>query len=1141
MFRPRFITFIFTIVSLLTIPFSAGGFSLDVYSEKSVLAEGRWIKISVDKDGLYCISASRLKSWGFSDPDKVVIRGYGGQRQTDILKQSTYIDDLPAVQTVQTKKGIVFYGIGSGKWEESTEKDRYYYQQNDYSAVGYYFVGLRNDGEEPRDIPQIDASKINVTPATSYMCRLHHEIEQIPVSGEAGPLLLGEDLRSTQSRSFKFNAPDIVEGEMASIQSSVISNTTGGGSIAFSYNGTPLKANSTDKVEVTSGKYVNGVETVSRHSFNLETADNPDAIVIGLQFTPNGKVSSAHLNYISVNYTRKLRLPKESQFAFDTRSIAGKLECGNSEITLWDVTDPLNICSINGTASDGVYTWQRNNTSLRTYAAFTADATFPEPKVTGNVKNQNLHAHSGYDMVIVSPAAYHSQAQRLARFHAESADSMSVAIVTPDEIYNEFSSGACDVGGIRRYFKMLYDRGNATGRPLRYAILLGRMTLDNRGISAYAPSYPTIPAWMPQKAATSLSDNTGFCSDDIMAMLGDGSGNNLGSDKLSIAIGRMPVTSEKDARNIIDKTLEYASKSKKTAWKHRFMFLADDEDMAIHLEQTENMLQQYQLSGGGNILPRKIYIDAYDFRNGTYPEARESMYRMLDEGVVWWNFIGHASPTGWTGEGMLSYSDLNSLYLRHWPFIYAATCDFLRMDSRSVSGGELLYSERFGGAIGMISAIRPVYISDNGKYSDAIARAIARTDKRGRILTPGEIYRQAKNDIRDNDGKPLTDKNRLRFVFVGDPALPLAMPSNSVIIESINGTDASDTDAQPTLAALQKGKISGRVAGPDGQCIESMNGVILIDIFDAERTITTNGRGEEGKVKNFEDIGQRIYTGSTTVKNGRFTIDVAMPAELSQNFRPAAMSLYAYSTEDNTEAVGLFRDFYVYGYDETVAPDTSAPVIESLVLNHSDFRSGDAVNESPMLIAQLRDDVGINISSAGVGHQLTAILDGNKTYTGLSDYYIPSADGSPSGVLNYPIEGLQKGPHTLALRVWDTSGNAAEKTIEFNVAEGLAPKIYDVYSDANPASTGANFYLRHNQPDNMVTVTVTVYNLIGKPVWSGTQSGRSDMFLSVPVSWDLCDFSGRRVGRGIYIYRATITSDGMSFETSSRRIAVTSR
>lgn len=1120
--------------------FSVRGFDLAAYTEKSVLAEGRWIKISVDQDGLYCISASRLRSWGFSDPEKVVIRGYGGRRQSDILNQGSYIDDLPAVQTVLTKKGIVFYGVGSGKWVESSDKGRYYYQQNDYSSAGYYFVGLRSEGDEARQISLAEASNVTTDPATDYICRVHHELEQLPVPGEAGPLLLGEDLRITTNRVFKFDTPDIVDGGQAWLQSSVFCNSTASARLAFTCNSKPLPANTSDNIAATSGSYTNGVEAISRHSFTLDSSDNPGTLSIGMQFSASGKVSSANVNYISLNYARKLRLTKDSYLVFSTGSIANRLEYGGSDLTLWDVTDPMNISHINGVASDGAYSWQRNGSAVRSYAAFTSDAVLPEPKLRSTVANQNLHAHSAYDMVIVAPAAYKSQAERLARFHAEGSDTMSVVIASPEEIYNEFSSGACDVGGIRRYFKMLYDRGNAAGRPLRYAILLGRMTLDNRGISAYAPNYPTIPSWMPEGASYSLNDNLGFCSDDILAMLDDGSGNNLGTDKLSIAIGRIPVTSEKDVRNIIDKTMEYASKSKKSAWKHRFMFLADDEDMAIHLEQTENMLSQYQLSGGGNMLPRKIYIDAYDFRNGTYPEARQTMYRMLDEGVVWWNFIGHASPTGWTGEAMLSYSDLNSLYLRHWPFIYAATCDFLRMDSRSVSGGELLYFERYGGAIGMISAIRPVYISDNAKYSDAIARAISRSDSKGRMLTPGEIYRQAKNDIRDSDGKPQSDKNRLRFVFVGDPALPLAMPSNSILIDSINGINTSDPDAQPTLAALQKGRISGRVVGPDGLCIDGMNGVMMIDIFDAERTVTTNGRGE-GKVKNFEDIGQRIYTGSATVTNGHFTIDVAMPAELTQNFRPAAMSLYAYSTEDNTEAVGLFRDFYVYGYDETVAPDTSAPVIESLVLNHSDFRSGDAVNGSPMLIAQLRDDVGINVSSAGVGHQLTAVLDGNKTYTGLSDYYTPSADGSPSGVLNFPIEGLQKGAHTLALRVWDTSGNAAEKSIEFNVAEGLAPKIYDVYSDANPASTSANFYLRHNQPDNMVTVTVTVYNLIGKPVWSGSQSGRSDMFLSVPVNWDLSDYSGRRVSRGIYIYRATITSDGMTFETASRRIAVTSR
>ena len=70
---------------------------------------------------------------------------------------------------------------------------------------------------------------------------------------------------------------------------------------------------------------------------------------------------------------------------------------------------------------------------------------------------------------------------------------------------------------------------------------------------------------------------------------------------------------------------------------------------------------------------------------------------------------------------------------------------------------------------------------------------------------------------------------------------------------------------------------------------------------------------------------------------------------------------------------------------------------------------------------------------------------------------------------------------------------------------------------------------------------MTVFNLIGRPVWTGRASGRSDMFLTVPVSWDLTDGAGRRVGRGIYLYRASITTDGQTYQTASRRIAVTAQ
>ena len=98
--------------------------------------------------------------------------------------------------------------------------------------------------------------------------------------------------------------------------------------------------------------------------------------------------------------------------------------------------------------------------------------------------------------------------------------------------------------------------------------------------------------------------------------------------------------------------------------------------------------------------------------------------------------------------------------------------------------------------------------------------------------------------------------------------------------------------------------------------------------------------------------------------------------------------------------------------------------------------------------------------------------------------------------------------------------------------------MLDVYTDANPAKTEANFYIRHNRPDANVTVTIQVYNMMGQQVWTNTTTGRSDMYLSMPVTWNLTDNSGVRVNRGIYLYRATISTDGVNESSATKRIAV---
>ena len=68
----------------------------------------------------------------------------------------------------------------------------------------------------------------------------------------------------------------------------------------------------------------------------------------------------------------------------------------------------------------------------------------------------------------------------------------------------------------------------------------------------------------------------------------------------------------------------------------------------------------------------------------------------------------------------------------------------------------------------------------------------------------------------------------------------------------------------------------------------------------------------------------------------------------------------------------------------------------------------------------------------------------------------------------------------------------------------------------------------------------TVYDLMGREQWSGSVTGVSDMQRSTPVTWNLTDKAGRRVPRGIYLYRATVSEPGGEpCECGTKRIAVT--
>lgn len=1124
----RYAGHITVVVALFaTLPHMAYAFDSDTYTPNSVLSEGRWIKISVAKTGMHLITNSDLRSWGFNDPHKVRIYGYGCLPHGDVLSQDTYIDDLPLVASEVVERGIVFYARGPVQW--STGSNGVWTHVLDYyTTKGFYFV-TEKEGENA--IPSTGKPEKGLFPNTTYTERLWHETE-IVNPGLTGHTFLGEDFQYNRNQAFRFKLNGIATNRQVWINCSFATRTVGGNSsLSFKVN---------DKTtDILSPTVIPATTNDSHHHYTLRdilftTEAESESLSLDIALNTSATLRMARLNNISLNYYANLSLKNGGTLCFPHFASSITLSDASPETCIWDVTDPALIKKVNYKLKDTEAFWTSTESGMREYAAWNPDAAMPSPVKVAETGNQNLHSMPVPEMLIITAPEWHEQAEALASLHRTNPVSpLEVEVVDQDKIFNEFASGTPHFNAFRNFAKMLWDRGGGTSSSdsrLRYILVFGRGIYDHRRISpeVAAMRTPIVPQWQTAEGA---NDNNSFTSEDFLAFLRDGSGANPDTDFHCVAVGRIPVTNSAEAKAAVEKTEAYIKDSLKDDWKNRIILAADDGDSGEHLQQMEKvqstMLRQ---ATGTQYLYNKVYVDAFPMVDREAKEAHDRMFRLLNNGALWWWYIGHANTYSWTSEGLLTQKDLNNLNFPHQPMLYAATCDFLRWDLIEESGAEVMYFNP-NGIIGAIAATRPVYIRDNANMSTSLANVILSTDKDGYTLPVGECLRHAKNALISGGG----DSNKLRYVLLGDPALRVATSPNRIVIEKINGKDIQSID-QPTFRAREEVTIEGKAVDASGKTIPDFHGTLIPTLYDAEYSTTTLSHDGSDPIT-FEEQGDRLFIGKESIDNGTFTAKIAMPGEISHNFRPAALNLYAYSS-DGKDASGVNRDIYVFGYDDSATDDTTPPTIDFFGLNSDDFAQGQKVNESPVVIARVSDNVAINISTAGVGHQMSLQLDGTKSYPDLPQYYTPGNQGAKSGSIRYTLRNLSDGPHSLRFRVWDTSNNFAEETINFTVEKGLPPKILNLYADVNPAIDHANFFIKHNHPDAMMDVTLTVFDLMGRTVWSTSCNGTTDMLNANPIHWDLTDESGRRIPRGIYVYRAEVTIDGRNYSSAAKKLAV---
>jgi len=1084
------------------------------YADHSVLASGTWYKIAVAESGICRISFSQLQSMGVNmatlDPRNVRLYGNGGGMLPESNKVFRY-DDLMenAIEVVGEEDGIfdvadyiLFYAQGPVTWTFNNVQKTWEHKIHVYSDSAYYFLSTGGQTRGKRiqamnSVPGIPSQEVN-----SYDFRTYHDKDLTNLI-KSGRMWFGETFDISTSHTFSFDVPEMVPGSDL-----VVKTVTAARATSNSYFNCKLGENTWQIQHSPISTYYNSPYASSGTSTKTFTAPS-GRLEMQMQYVKPTTTALGWLDYIEINARASLGF-SEGQMTFRDMSSVGdkmvsrfRLAGAAGKAQVWDVTDRLNVKRVNASIEGSDVVFTLNTDTLREFAAFDVTELIV-PRFVSRVQNQDLHALSGLDMVIVSPPVFFDQAVRLATYH-NTVDDLNTLVIQPEAIYNEFSSGTPDVIAIRDFLKMLYDRAGASGKP-RYLLLFSDGSYDNKDRlpenSNFLLTWQTTESFDPVRSGV---------SDDYYGILDDNEGSTY-SDKIDIGIGRLPVTTLEEATAMVDKIIRYEEDKQNTMgdWRNVIAFIADDEDGNEHVIQADNMAN-YLEESFQDFNVDKIYMDAY-FQESTtagarYPDVNKAITQRVEKGCLILNYTGHGGETGWAHEQVLEVKDITAWSNNYnLPVFVTATCEFSRFDDPGrTSAGEQVFLNPRGGGIALFTTTRPTYGSPNFELNRSLYK-YALSPAQNSKPRLGDIMREAKRESG-------SDENGRKFILFGDPAQAIAFPEMKVVTTSVNGREI--TSSPDTLSAYAEVNVTGVITDRSGNLLADFNGLVFPTVFDKPVEQHTLGN-DGGSTFTFSLQKSILYRGKVQVKDGHFNFTFIVPRDIAYRYDFGKLSYYA--TDGSRDATGSYSNLVIGGSAGNSASDTEGPEI-ALYMNDEHFTDGGITDENPWLFAIVSDENGINTIGSGIGHDLTAVLDGNHAnpYI-LNEFYEADVDTYRSGKVRFPFSKLEPGEHEVTLKVWDIYNNSSEATIRFMVRGSDEFVIQNPRNYPNPFSASTDLVFEHNMQGDEVEVQIDIYTLTGQLVCSLQQTALESGTLSTPVRWNGINSTGGKCSPGIYLY-----------------------
>lgn len=1041
------------VASLLTVALSVT-INAAGYSSSSVLSQGRWVKIHIDSTSVYRLDFETLRSYGFSNPEKVTVHGYGSVERAHQL--ATAPDDLPQVRSTIIGDAIYFFGEGDRRIQvldpspgTGSNNFSYTYFTNYYSNGSYYF--LTEDAGERSEIPSevfVEAPYYEDT-HTHLDLRTPHEWN---VHSSSVYFFTRDIANKLEGYNFDFQATDYASDGGVLYQYAYYHTQSDLQYLNMTFSGDVTPS----KFELYGVKRNDDSNTIFSRSVIKKIVVTPERDKsFAMTFSARNGCTFRYLmlSEVSFIYSRYNYLRGDSRLLRYSPS-------HNRSVRIFDKSDNLKVWDVSRPRTPRQFSIGRDDNgfalinvkpldadSALTLCAFLPGVNIPSPKFEEEIVCRNLHSFDGIDYLIVTTDEHLEEAQRLAQAHREY-QGLNVEVVTQKEVFNEFSSGAPHPNGLRKFINMLVERPSSR---LKYVLLMGKGTYDPKNTSnENDPEY--LVAYMCEDRSKSYTNSYDGDSDIYFAITKDEYAfyPPNSDEELKVSVARAPILGKEEAENFVNKSIRYLSDPTIAGRIDKAVISTMTGEEDTHHNSSEKLISDIKAEIGGVTIYR-----IYDSLHGD--KTIEYFKETISENSLFINYSGHSF---FNQIGNYIYTgDIDRLKFGSYPIMYMASCNTVPISSENRGFGTKLFLKP-DGPIAIIGSPREVYITNNQVLNEEFVRQLYSSGNKAPRI--GDAWRHALNEASMTGAQR---SNNFGYHFMTDPALPIR--------KSVGEVKVADIDGQ--INALSPFTINGNILDSDGKIDANFNGTLTLSLYDAPVEVSRVDTPAEGNPKTLTIDETLLHELSVKIENGTWEATITSPNPSVEG--PHRISFYACSDEGKI-STGYLDGVSISKNLQSQLSDVTAPEI-TLLLDSEERLENDPVGASPVLIARIYDEEsGLSINSSVPGGAIKVVLDDINSFSEKAVRLLTfNEDGSAS--LRLPLQELKDGRHNISLTASDVAGNTASKTLSFVVVSGEIQA--ELNTDVEIARESLTFSLAHSleaQPQGKLIIRDKLGNTV---------------------------------------------------------------